>query len=103
MTATPARHRIWAQGATDQTGHAPYLDKLLPHLSAQGIEILSYGDLSRDDRAELEQLIEQLKAALEKVPADKREEAQTVAEYTETLVEEGRYQTRPDTGGSPPL
>lgn len=41
-----------------------------------------------DDRAELEQLIEQLKAALEKVPADKQEEAQTVAEYTKTLVEE---------------
>jgi allantoin racemase len=26
--------RIWAQGATDKTGHAPYLDKLLPHLKA---------------------------------------------------------------------
>jgi hypothetical protein len=41
-----------------------------------------------DDRAELEQLIEQLKAALEKVPGDKQEEAQMVAEYTEALVEE---------------
>jgi Asp/Glu/hydantoin racemase len=27
-------HRIWAQGATDQVGHAPYLGKLLPHLKA---------------------------------------------------------------------
>lgn len=26
--------RIWAQGATDQAGHAPYLDRLLPHLKA---------------------------------------------------------------------
>lgn len=26
--------RIWAQGATDQVGHAPYLGKLLPHLKA---------------------------------------------------------------------
>jgi hypothetical protein len=41
-----------------------------------------------DDRAELEQLIEQLKAALEKVPVGQQEAAQTVAEYTEELIEE---------------
>ncbi|TFZ04556.1 aspartate/glutamate racemase family protein [Ramlibacter rhizophilus] len=34
MDSAPARHRIWAQGATDHEGHAPYLSKLLPHLKA---------------------------------------------------------------------
>src|SRR5690606_34647802 len=34
-------------------------DELLPQLAVQGIEILSYADLSGDDRAELEQRFEQ--------------------------------------------
>jgi allantoin racemase len=34
MSATPSRIRIWAQGATDQTGHRHYLASLLPHLQA---------------------------------------------------------------------
>ena len=33
MAATP-RHRIWAQGATDQVGHRAYLAQLLPHMKA---------------------------------------------------------------------
>jgi Asp/Glu/hydantoin racemase len=28
------RHRIWAQGATDQAGHRAYLSHLLPHMKA---------------------------------------------------------------------
>ncbi len=32
MDAPASEHRIWAQGATDQVGHAPYLARLLPHL-----------------------------------------------------------------------
>jgi allantoin racemase len=28
------RHRIWAQGATDQVGHRSYLARLLPHMKA---------------------------------------------------------------------
>lgn len=34
MTDTPRRYRIWAQGGTDQIGHAPYLARLLPHLQS---------------------------------------------------------------------
>jgi allantoin racemase len=34
VMAATGMQRIWAQGATDQVGHAPYLDKLLPHLQA---------------------------------------------------------------------
>ncbi len=30
----PKRHRIWAQGATDQIGHRNYLAELLPHMNA---------------------------------------------------------------------
>jgi Asp/Glu/hydantoin racemase len=30
----PKRHRIWAQGATDQIGHRSYLAELLPHMQA---------------------------------------------------------------------
>ena len=33
MTATK-KHRIWAQGATDQVGHRNYLAQLLPHMKA---------------------------------------------------------------------
>jgi septal ring factor EnvC (AmiA/AmiB activator) len=40
------------------------------------------------DKAELEQLLKQLEAELKKVPADQREEAETVAEFTQELVEE---------------
>jgi len=28
------KHRIWAQGATDQVGHRNYLAQLLPHMKA---------------------------------------------------------------------
>ena len=28
------KHRIWAQGATDQVGHRSYLAQLLPHMKA---------------------------------------------------------------------
>jgi Asp/Glu/hydantoin racemase len=31
---TSKRHRIWAQGATDQVGHRAYLAQLLPHMKA---------------------------------------------------------------------
>ena len=31
---TTKRHRIWAQGATDQVGHRNYLAQLLPHMQA---------------------------------------------------------------------
>jgi Asp/Glu/hydantoin racemase len=33
LNATP-KHRIWAQGATDQVGHRHYLAALLPHMQA---------------------------------------------------------------------
>ena len=33
MTAMK-KHRIWAQGATDQVGHRSYLAHLLPHMKA---------------------------------------------------------------------
>lgn len=33
-TPTKKKFRIWAQGATDQTGHRAYLAKLLPHMQA---------------------------------------------------------------------
>ena len=31
---TAQKHRIWAQGATDQVGHRTYLAQLLPHMNA---------------------------------------------------------------------
>ena len=34
MTAAGRTFRIWAQGATDRVGHAPYLARLLPHMQA---------------------------------------------------------------------
>ncbi len=34
MDETGSTFRIWAQGATDQVGHRPYLAALLPHLRA---------------------------------------------------------------------
>jgi allantoin racemase len=34
MTAAGKKSRIWAQGATDKTGHRTYLAQLLPHLQA---------------------------------------------------------------------
>src|SRR5262245_37185092 len=30
----PKKHRIWAQGATDQVGHRSYMEALLPHMKA---------------------------------------------------------------------
>lgn len=41
-----------------------------------------------EDKAELEQLIQQLEAELQKLPAAHQEEAETVAEFTQELVEE---------------
>lgn len=41
-----------------------------------------------DDKAELEQLIQQLEAELKKLPAQHQEEAETVAELTQDMVEE---------------
>lgn len=34
MTQSSRKYRIWAQGATDQIGHRPYLAHLLPHIQA---------------------------------------------------------------------
>jgi Asp/Glu/hydantoin racemase len=34
MTATGKKFRIWAQGATDKTGHQSYLAQLLPYMQA---------------------------------------------------------------------
>lgn len=34
MDETPAKYRIWAQGATDQNHHRSYLERLLPHVRA---------------------------------------------------------------------
>lgn len=33
MNPSPTPTLIWAQGATDQIGHRPYLDRLLPHIA----------------------------------------------------------------------
>jgi hypothetical protein len=41
-----------------------------------------------DDKVELEQLIKQLEAELNKLPTDHQEDAETVAELTQDLVEE---------------
>ncbi len=41
-----------------------------------------------DDKAELEQLIKQLEAELQKLPAEHQEEAETVAEFTQDMVAE---------------
>jgi glucokinase len=41
-----------------------------------------------DEKAELEQLIKQLEAELKKLPAEHQEDAETVAELTQDLVEE---------------
>lgn len=43
---------------------------------------------SADDKAELEHLIKQLEAELSKLPADHQEDAETVAELTQDLVDE---------------
>ena len=34
MGDSTKRYRIWVQGATDEIGHKPYLDALLPHVAA---------------------------------------------------------------------
>ena len=34
MGDSTQRYRIWVQGATDEIGHKPYLDALLPHVAA---------------------------------------------------------------------
>lgn len=34
MGDSTKRRRIWVQGATDESGHKPYLDALLPHVAA---------------------------------------------------------------------
>ena len=34
MTGAGRKYRIWAQGGTDQIGHANYLAKLLPYIQS---------------------------------------------------------------------
>ncbi|HEX9926831.1 MAG TPA: hypothetical protein VGD99_29560 [Anaerolineae bacterium] len=46
-----------------------------------------------DEKAELEQLLKQLEAELQKLPAEHQEDAETVAELTQDLVEEAGKET----------
>ncbi len=69
----------------DISGSNVNLGSTLTHVTQQ---VGALAGASPDDRAELEKLLKQLEAALEKVPAEKQEEAETVAELTQELVGE---------------